>query len=219
MSIARFRSQCCPWLAATFLVIGLGQSPLVGSGCHDVPSDPAQFFGYGYGPGYHAPIVKAPCHRPPRMARYISAPCYPAAPFGPACTVAPGCLAPSGACPSCRPAAPSPTLADPAPQEEQPTPAVPPQVPGTPPAPQPAETEADHGLDPAPASPVTRAARPATAEHVATIDFSHSLASEGLSPRSTALTMGDLFCPPRLTSSVDLDGLDAYQVWADGAQD
>jgi hypothetical protein len=79
-------------LSAAFLLIGaivwpastvLGQS----IGCARMPSTVGQYFGYGYGAGHHAPIVRTPGHRPtraPRMAVVHPAEgaLYPA-PYGP----------------------------------------------------------------------------------------------------------------------------------------
>lgn len=45
----------------------------------NVPSTPAQFFGYGYGPGHQAPIVRAPGYQPLRVPRLAVVPagCQP----------------------------------------------------------------------------------------------------------------------------------------------
>ncbi len=42
-----------------------------------LPSTTPQYLGYGYGAGHHAPIVKTPAQRPPRMQRWMRVPaCY-----------------------------------------------------------------------------------------------------------------------------------------------
>jgi hypothetical protein len=56
-------------------------------GMYSMPSRVTQYLGYGYGAGHHAPIVKTPGQRPPRVPRHVKAPaaCGPlyAAPVAP----------------------------------------------------------------------------------------------------------------------------------------
>ena len=59
---------------AACLAIGSAMTPLetaVGQsiGCARMPSTIGQYFGYGYGAGHHAPIVRTPGYRPERVAR------------------------------------------------------------------------------------------------------------------------------------------------------
>lgn len=223
MPLARSRHHAERLYLAVLLVVPLTASESLGSGCHDLPSGPAQFFGYGYGPGYHAPIVKAPCHRPPHTTRYVSVPCYPAAPYGPPCAGVTGCLTPTGACPRCQPvtpypAAPTPTLAPPR-SAGQPDRSVHEQRASTPAQESPVEPLPAIPAESPPTDPAAAADEPTTASPLATLELGPAIANGGLSPESTALTMGDLFGPPRLTSAVDLQGLDAYQSWVQQADD
>jgi hypothetical protein len=39
------------------------------AGRWNMPSTPAQYWGYGYGPGHHAPMLRMPCCRPPCLPR------------------------------------------------------------------------------------------------------------------------------------------------------
>lgn len=40
-----------------------------GTGLWRLPSSTAQYFGYGYGPGHHAPMIRSPGYRPPQVQR------------------------------------------------------------------------------------------------------------------------------------------------------
>lgn len=53
-----------------------------GIGCANMPSTVPQYFGFGYGAGHHAPIVRTPAQQPPRMDRRVrvAARCGPLAP-------------------------------------------------------------------------------------------------------------------------------------------
>jgi hypothetical protein len=52
-------------------------------GCYHMPSTVAQYFGYCYGAGHHAPIVKTPWQHPQRVQRMSFAP-RQCGPLGPA---------------------------------------------------------------------------------------------------------------------------------------
>jgi len=68
MQIIRF--ACCGLIVACLLDgVAEGQS----AGRWRLPSTPAQYFGYGVGPGHHAPMVRAPRYHPPRMRRITRA--------------------------------------------------------------------------------------------------------------------------------------------------
>jgi hypothetical protein len=59
-------------------------------GLYHMPSTVAQYLGYGYGAGRHAPIVCTAAQRPARSPRIAKAPpCY--GPLGPACYEPIGC--------------------------------------------------------------------------------------------------------------------------------
>lgn len=40
-----------------------------GTGLWRLPSSTAQYFGYGYGPGHHAPMIRSPGYQPPQVQR------------------------------------------------------------------------------------------------------------------------------------------------------
>jgi hypothetical protein len=67
-------------------------------GFFHMPSTVGQYFGYGYGPGHHAPMVCTAAQRPDRMQRMAYAPPC-AMPLGPMAYEPIGCY--GGACPSC----------------------------------------------------------------------------------------------------------------------
>lgn len=75
MQILRFAFRgfaCCGLIVACLLDgVATGQS----IGRWRMPSTPAQFFGYGVGPGHHAPIVRAPAYHPPRVRRITRPAC------------------------------------------------------------------------------------------------------------------------------------------------
>lgn len=70
----------CLCLAIAFCLLS---SVAAGFGINrwDMPSRCAQCFGYGYGPGYHAPMIRSPCRAPARQQRFVVAPVS-----GPSCT-------------------------------------------------------------------------------------------------------------------------------------
>lgn len=94
-------------LAAAIVATASSEAPAQSFGFYSMPSRLSQYLGYGYGAGHHAPIVKTPGQRPPRVPRHVKAPaaCGPlyAAPVAPI-----GC---SGD--SCYPAAAPNYLSDP----------------------------------------------------------------------------------------------------------
>lgn len=47
------------------------------SGRWNMPSTPAQYFGYGYGPGHHAPALRMPCCQPMDGPRVVFTPDCP----------------------------------------------------------------------------------------------------------------------------------------------
>ena len=47
------------------------------SGRWNMPSTPAQYFGYGYGPGHHAPMLRMPCCQPTQGPRVVFTPDCP----------------------------------------------------------------------------------------------------------------------------------------------
>lgn len=53
------------------LALSLMQSASLakGTGLWRLPSSTAQYFGYGYGPGHHAPMIRSPGYRPPQVQR------------------------------------------------------------------------------------------------------------------------------------------------------
>jgi hypothetical protein len=48
-----------------------GTASAQGIGCAKMPSTVPQYFGFGYGAGHHAPIVRTPAQQPPRMDRRV----------------------------------------------------------------------------------------------------------------------------------------------------
>jgi hypothetical protein len=74
--------------AAGLIVVGLAygaETPCSAQsiGCYRMPSTVAQYFGYCYGAGHHAPIVKTPWQHPERVQRMAFAPPQ-CGPLGPA---------------------------------------------------------------------------------------------------------------------------------------
>lgn len=68
-------------IAVTTAMSRADQTSAQSLGCLALPSTMPQVIGYGYGAGHHAPIVRTPAQRPPRMDRHVKAPaCY-----GPLC--------------------------------------------------------------------------------------------------------------------------------------
>jgi hypothetical protein len=53
------------------LMVGQGTALAASFGRWHVPSTPAQFFGYGYGPGHHAPMVRRHGVQPPVVPRVV----------------------------------------------------------------------------------------------------------------------------------------------------
>lgn len=83
-------------LAAMVVAATAGREAAAQSiGCMRLPSTVGQYFGYGYGAGHHAPIVRTPHQEPQRIARRTFAPpwCGPLQPlpYEPA-----GCYGPAG---------------------------------------------------------------------------------------------------------------------------
>lgn len=103
-------------LTALFLMVAPMVTPAQGAGWFNVPMSPCQCLGYGYGPGYHAPMVLssplASGSETKRLIRRQTAPISPVCEFG-----APSAI-PMQECPSCT--EPGPTL----------TPGVPTLAPG-----------------------------------------------------------------------------------------
>jgi len=56
-------------LAIVLLCLTVGTAEGQSFGRWRMPSTPAQFFGYGYGPGHHAPMVRTPCSTPMSVQR------------------------------------------------------------------------------------------------------------------------------------------------------
>lgn len=63
------RPPYCFALLATLLLAN--HSPAQDCGLWDVPGNPGQFFGHGFGAGHHAPIVRTPNRHPHRVPRVI----------------------------------------------------------------------------------------------------------------------------------------------------
>lgn len=79
------------WYSLTFAAaVSLLSSEARGWSCGrwNMPSTPAQYFGYGYGPGHHAPMLRMPCCQPydgPRVAFTSDCPpaqCFPCSATG-----------------------------------------------------------------------------------------------------------------------------------------
>lgn len=96
-----------------------GRSSAQSWGCLGLPSTTAQYLGYGYGPGRHAPLVRTPGQRPAAVPRRVV---HPAAygPLWPADYQYVRCYGDCGQCGVAGPVAPMPAMA--------PTPAVNPPV-------------------------------------------------------------------------------------------
>jgi len=62
-------------LAVVLVCLTAGVSEGQSLGRWRMPSTPAQFFGCGYGPGHHAPIVRMPCCTPMSVQRLNFVPC------------------------------------------------------------------------------------------------------------------------------------------------
>ncbi len=79
-----YRLNC---IALFWVCLFLGTAQGQSLGRWRMPSTPAQFFGYGYGPGHHAPMVRMPCQRPAYVNRTVVVPtcrqpyCYDASNF------------------------------------------------------------------------------------------------------------------------------------------
>ena len=95
----RIRQHSLPWTLAAAVAMLASACDATAVGPSAMPSRVAQYFGYGYGPGHHAPIVRTPGHHPENVPRYARVPrsygpLYPApyAPlgcYGEACYPAP----------------------------------------------------------------------------------------------------------------------------------
>jgi len=64
MSICRLN-----YVAVVLVCLTVGTAEGQSLGIWRLPSTPAQFFGFGYGPGRHAPMVRMPCHTPMSVQR------------------------------------------------------------------------------------------------------------------------------------------------------
>jgi len=62
-------------LAVVLVGLTAGVSEGQSMGRWRMPSTPAQFFGCGYGPGHHAPMVRMPCCTPMSVQRLNFVPC------------------------------------------------------------------------------------------------------------------------------------------------
>jgi hypothetical protein len=97
-------------LATGMMMLAASQASGQSLGFLKLPSTVPQYLGWGYGAGHHAPIVKTPAMRPPRMQRMTYYPAY-CGPLWPADYEPIGCY--GGACPTCElgVAAPIPPVA------------------------------------------------------------------------------------------------------------
>lgn len=166
--------------AVVFAAVGLAvalaphSAWAAGTGVWRLPSTRLQCFGYGYGPGYHAPMVRSPGYRPPEVRRleFVPAACGPYRPTDHTLPNTGGCVAPQ--CSHCQvwrsegppvPTASEPGLAAPV---VMPTPAAPTAVQGTPYEPTVDRPSVSSGeplfAPPAPAEPAKPAAPPALPE-------------------------------------------------------
>ncbi|NOY30839.1 MAG: hypothetical protein GXP28_11920 [Planctomycetes bacterium] len=64
MSICRLN-----YVAVVLVCLTVGTAEGQSRGRWRLPSTPAQFFGYGHGPGHHAPMVRMPCCTPMSVQR------------------------------------------------------------------------------------------------------------------------------------------------------
>jgi hypothetical protein len=88
----------CGAIGAALVIAPTGRAQSIG--CMRMPSTIGQFFGYGYGAGHHAPIVRTPGMHPERVQRRAISPAA-CGPLGPAPYEMMGCydgVCPSGAC-------------------------------------------------------------------------------------------------------------------------
>jgi hypothetical protein len=146
-----------------FAAVGLAASAWMGAadpasaqstGWMAVPSTTAQFFGYGYGAGHHAPIVRTPAQAPLRMDRRTWLPaCYGT--LAPAAYATPGCWC--GGCYGGLPATMAPAApGEPSSPAAEPVPPNPEPAPDTTPAPAPGDEPhpTPPGDEPTPLPPI-----------------------------------------------------------------
>jgi len=103
-------------LAAAFAIAASDHAAAQSFGFYSMPSRVSQYLGYGYGAGHHAPIVKTPGQRPPRVPRHVRVPaaCGPlyAAPVAPIGCTGESCYAAAAPYPAPGPSmAPEPLVA------------------------------------------------------------------------------------------------------------